>query len=40
MEPRPFSIKLFLADGTAEGLRIVEKSNWPLAPLRRGSAGL
>lgn len=25
---RPVSIKLFLADGTPDGLRIVEKSNW------------
>ena len=25
---RAFSIRLFLADGTAEGLRIAEKSNW------------
>jgi len=25
---RGFSIRLFLADGTAEGLRIAEKSNW------------
>jgi hypothetical protein len=26
--PSAFSIKLFLVDGTSEGLRIVEKSNW------------
>ena len=26
--PNAFSIKLFLVDGTPEGLRIVEKSNW------------
>ena len=26
--PRPTSIRIFLADGTPEGLRIVEKSNW------------
>ncbi|MGP9508165.1 GIY-YIG nuclease family protein [Halomonas sp. AOP43-D1-39] len=27
-QPRPTSIRIFLADGTPEGLRIVEKSNW------------
>jgi len=27
-EPRPTSIRIFLADGIPEGLRIVEKSNW------------
>ena len=27
-EPRPTSIRIFLADGVPEGLRIVEKSNW------------
>ena len=27
-QPHPFSIRLFLADGTPDGLRIVEKSNW------------
>ena len=27
-EPRPTSIRIFLADGAPEGLRIVEKSNW------------
>jgi len=26
--PRPTSIRLFLANGTPEGIRIVEKSNW------------
>ncbi len=26
--PRPTSIRLFLADGTPDGIRIVEKSNW------------
>jgi hypothetical protein len=26
--PDAFSIKIFLADGTPDGLRIVEKSNW------------
>lgn len=26
--PRPTSIRIFLADGVPEGLRIVEKSNW------------
>ena len=26
--PRPSSIRLFLADGRADGLRLVEKSNW------------
>jgi hypothetical protein len=26
--PRPTSIRLFLADGRADGLRLVEKSNW------------
>jgi hypothetical protein len=26
--PRPTSIKLFLADGSPDGIRIVEKSNW------------
>jgi hypothetical protein len=25
---RPFSVKMFLANGTPEGLRIVEKDNW------------
>ena len=28
VEPRPTSIKIFLADGVPDGLRIVEKSNW------------
>ncbi len=27
-QPRPFSIRIYLPDGTPEGLRIVEKSNW------------
>lgn len=27
-EPRPTSIRIFLAEGVPEGLRIVEKSNW------------
>lgn len=27
-EATPFSIKIFLADGTPEGLRVVEKTNW------------
>lgn len=27
-QPRPTSIRIFLADGVPEGLRIVEKSNW------------
>lgn len=27
-EPRPTSIRIFLADGVPEGLRVVEKSNW------------
>lgn len=27
-KPRPTSIRIFLADGVPEGLRIVEKSNW------------
>lgn len=27
-EPRPTSIRIFLADGIPDGLRIVEKSNW------------
>lgn len=27
-QPRPTSIRIFLADGTPEGLRLVEKSNW------------
>ena len=26
--PKPFSIRFFLPDGTSDGLRIVEKSNW------------
>ena len=26
--PRPTSIRIFLADGKPDGLRIVEKSNW------------
>src|SRR5690242_18054599 len=26
--PRPSSIRVFLADGRADGLRLVEKSNW------------
>ena len=25
---RPFSIRIFLPDGSSDGLRIVEKSNW------------
>lgn len=28
MTPRPTSIRIFLAEGTPEGLRIVDKSNW------------
>lgn len=28
MSPRPSSIRVFLAEGRAEGLRLVEKSNW------------
>lgn len=27
-KPRPFSIRMFLPDGTPDGLRILEKSNW------------
>jgi hypothetical protein len=27
-EPRPFSIRMFIADGSADGLRILTKSNW------------
>lgn len=27
-EPRPTSIRIFLADGVPEGLRIVKKANW------------
>jgi hypothetical protein len=27
-KPRPFSIRIFLPDGTPDGVRIVEKSNW------------
>jgi len=27
-QTRPFSIRIFLPDGTPEGLRIIEKSNW------------
>ena len=27
-QPRPTSIRIFLADGVPDGLRIVEKSNW------------
>ncbi|MES1924005.1 GIY-YIG nuclease family protein [Salinisphaera sp. T31B1] len=27
-QPRPTSIRIFLADGTPDGLRVVEKSNW------------
>lgn len=27
-EPRPFSIRMFLPDGTADGVRIMTKSNW------------
>ncbi|MEZ5485940.1 MAG: hypothetical protein R3F01_12375, partial [Lysobacteraceae bacterium] len=26
--PRPTSIRIFLAEGVPDGLRIVEKSNW------------
>jgi len=26
--PRPFSIRIFLPDGTPDGLRIIERSNW------------
>jgi len=26
--PKPFSIRFFLPDGTSDGVRIVEKSNW------------
>ena len=25
---KPFSIRIFLPDGTADGVRIIEKSNW------------
>lgn len=28
LAPHPFSIKIFLPDGTPEGLKIIEKSNW------------
>jgi len=28
VRPRPSTIRIFLADGTPEGLRIIEKSNW------------
>ncbi|MBE0399518.1 GIY-YIG nuclease family protein [Halomonas sp. FME1] len=28
VQPRPTSIRIFLADGTPEGLRVIEKSNW------------
>ncbi len=28
LKPTPFSIKIFLADGTPDGLRVVEKTNW------------
>lgn len=27
-KPRPFSIKIFLPDGTPDGLKVIEKSNW------------
>ena len=27
-KPRPSSIRIFLAEGSPAGLRIVEKSNW------------
>jgi hypothetical protein len=34
--PRPSSIRVFLVDGRADGLRLVEKSNWTgLAMVRR-----
>lgn len=26
--PRPFSIRIFLPDGTPDGVRVIEKSNW------------
>jgi len=28
LNPKPFSIRFFLPDGTSDGVRIVEKSNW------------
>ena len=28
MPPRPFSIRIFLPDGSSDGLRVIEKSNW------------
>lgn len=37
---RPTSIRIFLADGTAEGLRIVEKSNWTGRAVVAGRAQL
>ena len=42
MNTAPFSLRIFVADGDPDGLRIVDKSNWigkalvfPLAPLSR-----
>jgi len=33
--PSSFSIKIFLPDGTPDGLRCVERTNWTgIAPLR------
>lgn len=38
--PRPTSIRIFLADGVPEGLRIVEKSNWTGRAVVAGRAQL
>jgi len=39
-EPRPTSIRIFLAEGVPEGLRIVEKSNWTGRAVVAGRAQL
>ena len=28
INPSPFSLRIFVADGAPDGLRIVDKSNW------------
>ena len=28
VDPAPFSLRIFVADGDPDGLRIVDKSNW------------
>ena len=33
---RPFSIRIFLPDGTSDGLRVIEKSNWSCIEWKDG----